>query len=134
MDRRATLLGSVVAAVVATALVLARLPTVVTLFALVGSFLAGVVSESEKFAGAVEGAVAAGVAVPLTMIAVAVGRLFAFQGVDSPLRVLWITGGPQAIGGIFIVFPLALVVGALAGWGGRLIRDLADGDVSVAGS
>jgi len=134
MDRRAALLGSVVAAVVATALVLTRLPTVVTLFALVGPCLAGVLSDPEKFDGAVEGAVAAGVAVPLTMIAVAVGRLFVFQGVDSPLQVLWLTGGPQAIGGIFIVFPLALVVGALAGWGGRLVRDPAGGAVSVAGS
>lgn len=134
MDRRASLLGSVVASVVAIATVLATLPTPLTAVALAGPFLAGTVSDPERFDGAVEGAVAAGVAVPLTMLGVAIARFLAFQGSDSPFQLLWLTGGPQAIGAIFVVFPLALVAGASVGWLGQLARDLATGDVSIAGS
>ncbi|QKY21578.1 hypothetical protein B4589_014785 [Halolamina sp. CBA1230] len=133
MDRLAAARGSVVAAVVATGVVLGELPTPVTSLALVGPFIAGAVSDPVKFDGAAEGAVAAGVAVPLTMIAVGVARYLTFQGTDSALQLLWLTGGPQAVGAVFVGFPLALAVGALAGWLGRLVRDLATGDISIAG-
>ncbi|GAB7095551.1 hypothetical protein JCM30237_27050 [Halolamina litorea] len=113
---------------------LSGLPTAATLSALLGAFLAGVVSTPDSYDGAVEGAVAAGVAVPLTMVGVGIARYVAFQGLDSPMQALWITGGPQAIAGLFVVFPLALAVGALVGWLGRLARDLASGGVSLAGS
>lgn len=133
MDRRASAAGSVVAAVLATGVVLAELPTPVTSLALLGPFVAGAMSQPGTFDGAVEGAAAAGVAVPLTMVAVGVFRYLQFQGTDSALQLLWLTGGPQAIGAVFVGVPLALVVGALAGWLGRLARDLATGDISIAG-
>jgi len=63
MDRRAALLGSVVAAVIATGVALTELPTAVTMSALAGPFLAGAVGEPAKFDGAVEGMVAAGVSI-----------------------------------------------------------------------
>ena len=134
MDRRAALLGSVVACLLVTGIVVAELPTPVTAAALAGPLLAGVVSEPARFDGALEGAVAAGAAVPLGTLGVAVARFLTFQGADSPLRLLWLTGGPQAIGAVFIVLPLALVAGALVGWLGQLVRDLATSGVSVAGS
>ncbi|MFW5911785.1 MAG: hypothetical protein ACOCSD_03265 [Halolamina sp.] len=134
MDRRAPLLGSVVASVIATGVVLAELPTPGMGLALVGPFAAGVVSEPVKYDGALEGAVAAGVAVPLSMIVVGVSRYVAFQGTESPLQLLWLTGGPQAIGAVFVVLPLALGAGAVVGWGGRLVRDLVTGGVSIAGA
>ena len=111
-----------------------ELPTAVTMSALAGPFLAGAVGEPAKFDGAVEGMVAAGVAVPLAIVAVAISWFLTFQATEAPLRLLWLTGGPQAIGAVFVVLPLALVGGAMTGWLGQLVRDLATAGVSIAGS
>ncbi|MFW5935560.1 MAG: hypothetical protein ACOCQL_06895 [Halolamina sp.] len=134
MDRRGALLGVVIASLLATGVVLAELPTPVTLAGLAGPVLAGAVSRPERYDGAVEGAVAGGGAVPLTMLVVAGSRLQTFQGTDTPFQLLWLTGGPQAISGVFVVFPLALAAGAVAGWLGRFARDLGSGGVSIAES
>lgn len=56
---------------------------------------------------------------------------FLGSGAGTSLELVWFTTGPQAIGSIFIVLPLVLVIGAGFGWVRQLIRDIANGGVSI---
>ena len=127
MDRSASLLGAGLAALTAIVIILSGLPRYAFLITGIGPIFAGALANSSNYEGAAEGTISAGTAVPITLVVIVLVRLIEFQRVD----LLWLTTGPQAIGSIFIIFPLSLVCGAILGWLGQLFRDIVGGDISI---
>lgn len=126
MNTQSVILGAILTTTIATVIVLLEGPRYTFALAAVGPMVAGASSGSSKYDGAVEGAASAGTAVPVVVFVVAAFRLFVFRGnSNSPFELLWYSTGPQAIGAMFVVFPLALAIGAAVGWLGLLIYDVA---------